>query len=89
MKKIYFLVAALTLVGGAFSQANAQEAGDYYLYSPTQKVFLSRGAAWGTQAVVDKYGIPITLNKADDGNYTINFKDWSSSQGLHDFANSN
>jgi len=36
--------------------------------------------------VVDKYGIPITLNKADDGTYTITFKDWSSSQGLHDFG---
>ena len=88
MKKNYFLLAALTLVGGAFSQANAQDAGDYYLYSSTQKAFLSCGAAWGTQAVVDKYGIPITLNKADDGIYTITFKDWTSSQGLYDANNS-
>lgn len=35
--------------------------------------------------MVDKYGIPITLNKADDGTYTITFKDWSN-VGLHDFG---
>ena len=48
--------------------------GEYYLYDATNKVFLSRGADYGSRATVDKYGIPFTWN-----NYTkmIEFKDWT------------
>ena len=35
--------------------------GTYYLYSPRFERFLSRGDWWGTRAVVDKYGTPVTL----------------------------
>lgn len=48
--------------------------GDYYLYDATNKVFLSRGANYGTRATVDKYGIPFTWNNYSK---TITFKDWS------------
>ena len=48
--------------------------GTYYLYSPYTNLFLSRGANYGTAAVVDKYGIPFNLALHADG-YTLQFVD--------------
>lgn len=55
------------------------ENGEYYLYDATNKLFLSRGADYGSRATVDKYGVPFTWN-----NYSkmIEFKDWP---GVHMF----
>lgn len=49
--------------------------GDYYLYDETNKVFLSRGNHYGTQASIDPYGIPFTYNNYEK---SLRFKDWSS-----------
>ena len=44
--------------------------GVYYIYNPYTKKFLSRGADWGTHAVVDDYGFPTNVTLAD-GKYTL------------------
>ena len=74
------LLTALCVVGALGFKANAQVAdGDYYLYDAANGLFLSRGGAWGTEAMADKYGVPFTW-KAEAG--TIIFKDWAG-VGLH------
>lgn len=55
--------------------------GDYYLYDANAKLFLSRGANWGTEATADKYGVPFTLS-SNTGKGTIIFKD-ATGVGLH------
>lgn len=52
---------------------SAVGAGTYYLYNVGAGQFLSYGGAWGTQAVVDGAGIPVTLTKNGDA-YTIQTK---------------
>jgi len=49
--------------------------GTYYLYNPYTQRFLGRGAAYGTSAVVDKYGIPFTLTVQEDGSAKMVFLD--------------
>ena len=49
--------------------------GTYYLYNPYTQRFLGRGAAYGTSAVVDKYGIPFTLTVQEDGSVKMVFMD--------------
>lgn len=39
--------------------------GTYYLYNEAGKVFFERGAAWGTQATVGKYGLPVDITTVD------------------------
>ncbi len=46
--------------------------GEYVLYDATNKLFLGRGAAYGTQATTDKYGIPFAL--ATDATGVSSFK---------------
>jgi hypothetical protein len=46
--------------------------GEYVLYDATSKLFLGRGAAYGTEAIVDKYGIPFAL--ATDATGVSSFK---------------
>jgi hypothetical protein len=46
--------------------------GEYVLYDATNKLFLGRGAAYGTEATPDKYGIPFTL--ATDATGVSSFK---------------
>lgn len=70
MKKIKSVLTAL-LLGSAVS-GFAQTDGEYYLYDVNNKLFLSRGAAWGTEAIVDKYGIPFIWNSSEG---SIKFKD--------------
>lgn len=43
--------------------------GTYYLYNTDNKKYLSRGGNWGTQAIVDEYGIAIVV-KTDNENNT-------------------
>lgn len=43
--------------------------GTYYLYNKDNKKYLSRGGNWGTQAIVDEYGIAIVV-KTDNENNT-------------------
>ena len=49
--------------------------GTYYLYNPYTQRFLGRGAAYGTAAVVDKYGIPLELTVQEDGSAKMVFLD--------------
>ena len=58
--------------------------GDYYLYDATNKVFLSRGANFGSRATVDKYGVPFTWNNYSK---TIVFKDWTTKELFFDQTN--
>lgn len=50
--------------------------GIYYLYDATEKLFLGRGGAWGTEAVADKYGVPFNWKTGADGAGSIEFIDW-------------
>ncbi len=43
--------------------------GAYYLYNTDNKKYLSRGGNWGTQAIVEEYGIAIVV-KTDNENNT-------------------
>lgn len=70
MKKIKSVLTAL-LLGSAVS-GFAQTDGEYYLYDVNKKLFLSRGANYGTEASVDKYGIPFIWNSSEG---SIKFKD--------------
>lgn len=65
---------ALFVASAFVGNAGAQTDGVYYLYDAQNKVFLSRGAAYGTEAVTDKYGIPFNWNSA---NGSIEFLDWT------------
>lgn len=64
---------SLAALGGGIANAEVAS-GDYYLYDATNKVFLSRGANWGTEATVDKYGLCVNY---DASTKQISFKDWS------------
>ena len=74
MRKLKLLFAVAALAMGGVCTANAQTDGEYYLYDSTAKVFLTRGASYGTEGSADKYGIPVIWNSTDG---TIRFKDWS------------
>jgi len=49
--------------------------GEYCLYDATNKLFLGRGAAYGTEAAADKYGIPFNLVTDAAGVSSFNFVD--------------
>ncbi len=51
--------------------------GVYCLYDATNKLFLGRGNAWGTEAAADKYGIPFNLATSSSNVSSIEFVDWS------------
>ena len=50
--------------------------GTYYLYNEAGKVFFERGAAWGTQATVGKYGLPVDITTVN-GVTTLAMHDWA------------
>ena len=54
--------------------SNKVQPGTYYIYNPALDKFLSIGNAYGTSAVVDDYGTPITL-EAYAGNYHLHAVD--------------
>ena len=51
--------------------------GEYCLYDATNKLFLGRGCAYGTEAAADKYGIPFNLVTDATGKSAIEFVDWT------------
>lgn len=51
--------------------------GEYCFYDAYTKSFMGRGAAWGTELVVDKYGIPFNLTTDANGVSAIEFVDWT------------
>ena len=67
------LMAGIAILG-SWSYTSAQTDGVYYLYDETNKLFLSRGGNYGTEACVDKYGIPFNWNSSDG---SIEFLDWT------------
>ena len=66
-----------------FFEANLQFREDvvFYIQEKQTGKFLSRGAAWGTRAVVDDYGVPVQLTYVPDGKYTIKGIDNNSTYG--------
>lgn len=51
--------------------------GTYYIYNKETKAFMGRGANWGTQAVMEKFGLPVSIQRADDGSYTLRQTDFT------------
>lgn len=49
--------------------------GVYYLYDAANELFLGRGAAYGTEAVADKYGVAFNLKTNAQGVSSIEFVD--------------
>ena len=49
--------------------------GEYCLYDATNKLFLGRGAGYGTEATADKYGIPVKLTTDATGASNVQFID--------------
>ena len=66
-----------------FFESNLQFREDvvFYIQEKQTGKFLSRGAAWGTRAVVDDYGVPVQLTYVSDGKYTIKGIDNNSTYG--------
>ena len=56
--------------------------GVYYVYNKATNKFLSRGAAYGTRAVVDDYGVPVQFTYVPDNKYTIKGIDNSATYGF-------
>ena len=50
--------------------------GEYVLYDETSKLFLGRGGNYGTEAVCDKYGIPVNVRTDASGVSSFEFVDW-------------
>ncbi|MDO4995101.1 MAG: DUF6055 domain-containing protein [Bacteroidales bacterium] len=48
---------------------------DQYLYDAESDKFLSRGGSWGTQLVVDDYGVPVGISLEGDNSYVLSLKD--------------
>lgn len=76
MKHLRLLLALFTLmIGGASASAQSwtgSEVGEgtYYLYNVGADKFLAYGEAWGTRAIIDDVGIPLTL-ESNNGAYRI------------------
>lgn len=69
-------IEALQAAEQAFTALNALPAdGVYYLYNAYAQKFASRGAAWGTQAVADDYGLPINIAINNEGKTTLQMLD--------------
>lgn len=69
------MMLSLACLMGGTQAVNAEVvSGDYYLYDTTSKAFLSRGANWGTEATMDKYGLCIHY---DTDSKKISFIDWA------------
>jgi hypothetical protein len=79
------LAASLFSVGawGALPEGTelvAIEDGNYYLYNESLGKFLGRGAGWGTQAILDNYGVPFSLTTSN-GVSTFKFLDSANTLG--------
>lgn len=84
MKHFYAMLSCMALLSAAGTEVRAQavDNGVYYFYDEANKVFLSRGAAWGTEATVDKYGIPINTTQ-NNGAYNLKPADWNADQYIN------
>lgn len=49
--------------------------GTYYLKDAVSGLYLSRGANWGTQATLSKFGLPIALTHTTGDLYTLRYHD--------------
>lgn len=49
--------------------------GEYYLFSEDHQGFLSRGANWGTRAILDNYGYPVQFTTSDANVTRLKFLD--------------
>ena len=49
--------------------------GVYYFYNTYNNAYMSRGSTWGTQAIVDKYGLPAFLEFDGEGKTRVKFFD--------------
>lgn len=78
MKHFYAMLSCAALLSAAGTEVKAQavDNGVYYFYDETSKVFLSRGANWGTETTVDRYGIPVNTTQ-DNGAYNLKPADWN------------
>jgi hypothetical protein len=54
--------------------------GNYYLYNESSGQFLGRGAGWGTQAILDNYGVPFSLTTTE-GSSVFKFLDSANTLG--------
>lgn len=76
MRKLKLFITTLALLGGVISGnatdwvGNEVGAGTYYLYNIGADRYLSFGENWGSRAIADHAGIPVTL-AAGSGTYTI------------------
>lgn len=67
-------IATLQVAETTFLTANLPVAeGTYYIFNPKTKMFLARGNAWGTSAVVGNYGVAVNVACVDlpEGKYTL------------------
>ncbi len=51
--------------------------GTYYLYNKETEKFLSRGAAWGTQACLGDFGLPFVVSTPEAGLTWLSAMDWA------------
>lgn len=61
--------------------------GTCYLYDATNKLFLSRGKNYGSRAVVDLYGLPISITTDGENASLITFLDWPGKYMFFDNSN--
>jgi len=61
------------------SETVAVNEGITYLYNKEKNAFLGRGAAWGTQAVLERYGVPVEIAKTGNATYTLRQTDFTNS----------
>lgn len=51
--------------------------GEYVMYDAATKLFLGRGNQYGTEASIDKYGVPFNLTTDATGASSFEFVDWT------------
>lgn len=67
-----FNILELTVAEGEDTESSVTvPEGTYYIYNKESNTFMGRGANWGTQAIMETYGIPVEVKKTDDGCYTL------------------
>lgn len=101
MRRPLLLTAFLACATGAMAQNSFDSiddveeveipSGAFYLKTSIyenaaeQTLFLSRGASWGTEATVDRYGLPIAYNSETKA---ISFYDWANTRMFSDDGSS-
>lgn len=71
-----FNILELSVAEGEDAESTvAVPEGIYYLYNKESNALMGRGANWGTQAIMEAYGIPVEIRRTDDGCYTLRHTD--------------